>query len=159
MVAHALLLHAVWLGRCLAGVPVSRSGACRMRRLWHVVMLVLVRVVVPEIGPAIFPRFSPVAILRRAIRWTLLRALLLSLLIASRSSAPAMPPVGSLLASRPVCLRRLRRPVDPRDILAEQFFDGLDRLDIVWRHQRRCEALASRASRASDTVHIILRVD
>src|SRR5262249_18827703 len=49
--------------------------------------------------------------------------------------------------------------VDPRDVLAEQLFDGLDRLEIVWRYQRRREALAPRPPSASDTVHIIFGMD
>jgi hypothetical protein len=104
MVPHTLLLRScgLMLMGCLAHWPVGWSGMGHVRRLWRVVVLVLMLVVVPEIPPAVFPWFaavtSPIAVLRRPIR---LRTLCLpvELLVTFRSAAPATPPVGSLLVS------------------------------------------------------------
>ena len=104
MVPHTLLLRSrgLMLMGCLAHWPVGWSGMGHVRRLWRVVVLVLMLVVVPEIPSAVFPRFAavafPIAVLRRPIRLMALR-LPVALLVTFRSAAPATPRVGSLLVS------------------------------------------------------------
>src|SRR4029078_3021113 len=104
MVPHTLLLRSrgLMLMGCLAHWPVGWSGMGHVRRLWRVVVLVLMLVVSRE-SPPVSPWFaavtSPIAVLQRPIR---LRTLCLpvELLVRFRSAAPATPPVGALLVSR-----------------------------------------------------------
>src|SRR5690242_18977051 len=106
------------------------NGVRDVCRFWRIVLLVLVLVLVPEIRPALFTGVSRITVPWRPVCLISLCSLPLPLLLTSRSPAPAMPPVRPLLASGSVRLRRLWRPVDPRDVLAEQLFDGLDCLEI-----------------------------
>src|SRR4029077_16948132 len=77
--------------------------------------------------------------------------------IATRSRAsPVAPGQGAPVFARVGDLGGARLAIDPRDVMAEQPFNGLDRLGLFRRDQSCCEAFAAGASRAPDAVDVVL---